>query len=168
MDQTVAHFLNFLRTHQFWAGPLLCALAAFECLPLVGAFAPLTASLIALGVAIAARVFDPQLIVWIIAGCALGNGVSFEGGAYSRRRGLAADWIPQKARGAAEALFRRFGAIAIILSRFLGVTASVVPFLAGWSGLPRVRFWVANLFICTIWPPTMAAIGYFGWRVALG
>ncbi len=162
LPDAVTRGLEFLKTHQALAGPLLCLLGAFETLPLVGAFAPLTASLIAIGAAIAGRVFDPWLLLWIMAGCALGNGVSYEAGVFVRRRGLATTWIPAKARTAMESLFERYGAAAIILSRFLGVTASVAPFLAGWSSLGRARFWAANLTVCLIWPPAMAALGYAG------
>ena len=162
MPDAVARGLEFLKTHQALAGPLLCLLGAFETLPLVGAFAPLTASLIAVGAAIAGRVFDPWLLAWIMAGCAIGNGASYEAGVSARRRGLATTWIPARARAATDRLFARYGAAAIILSRFLGVTASVAPFLAGWSTLGRTRFWAANLTVCLIWPPAMAALGYAG------
>jgi membrane-associated protein len=165
LPDAVTRGLEFLKTHQTLAGPLLCLLGAFETLPLVGAFAPLTATLIAVGAAVAGRVFDPWLLLWIMAGCALGNGASYEAGVLARRRGLATTWIPAKARTAVERLFQRYGAAAIILSRFLGVTASVAPFLAGWSNLGRARFWTANLTVCVIWPPAMAALGYIGLTV---
>ena len=168
MHETVAGGLEFLKIHQTLAGPLLCLLGAFETLPLVGAFAPLTASLVAVGAAIAGRVFDPWLLLWIMAGCAIGNGVSYEAGVYARRRDWATTWIPARARAASERLFDRFGAAAIILSRFLGVTASVAPFLAGWSNLGRRKFWAANLAVCLVWPPAMAAIGYGGLEAASG
>jgi membrane-associated protein len=167
MHEIVARGLGFLQTHQSVAGPLLCALGALETLPLVGAFAPLTASLIAVGAAIGGHVFDPWLLLWIMVGCAIGNGAAYEAGVLARRRDWATGWIPAKARSASERLFARFGAVAIILSRFLGVTASVAPFLAGWSNLGRLRFWAANLAVCLVWPPAMAAIGYSGLK-ALG
>ena len=68
----------------------------------------------------------------------------------------------------AQTVLDRFGAAAIILSRFLGVTASVAPFLAGWSNLGRRKFWAANLAVCLVWPPAMAAIGYGGLEAASG
>ena len=168
MEEAVARGLEFLKTHQTLAGPLLCLLAAFETLPLVGAFAPLTASLVAVGAAIAARVFDPALLGWIMAGCAIGNGASYEAGAFARRRGWAVTWVPPKPRAAVDRMFQRWGPLAIVFSRFLGVTASVAPFLAGWSAMARSRFWVANLAVCSIWPAAMAAIGYSGMKVVFG
>jgi membrane protein DedA with SNARE-associated domain len=164
MPEALEHVLNFLKAHEAWAGPVLCLLAAFESLAVIGAFAPLTASLISVGAAIAAGVFSPSVLVWIMAGCAAGNGISYEGGAWTLRRGLGANWIPVRPRQATEALFRRHGAVAVVVARFLGPPSSVAPFLAGWSGMPRPRFWLANLTVCVVWPPAMAAIGFAGLR----
>jgi membrane protein DedA with SNARE-associated domain len=165
MQETLERALEFLKSHQAWAGPLLCLLAAFESLAVIGAFAPLTASLLSVGAAIAAGVFSPGVLVWIMAGCAAGNGLSYESGAWVRRRGWAIAWIPARPKAAAQSLFKRHGALAIIAARFMGPPSSVAPFLAGWSAMPRSLFWLANLAVCLIWPPAMAAIGYFGLRV---
>ncbi len=164
MPEALVRGLDILKAHQAWAGPVLCLLAAFESLAVIGAFAPLTASLISVGAAIAAGVFSPAVLLWIMAGCAMGNGISYEGGAWSRRRGLGADWIPVRPREAAEALFKRHGALAVVAARFLGPPSSVAPFLAGWSAMRRTRFWLANLIVCVIWPPIMAMIGFAGLR----
>jgi membrane protein DedA with SNARE-associated domain len=164
MNEGLAKGMEFLRTHQTWAGPLLGLLASFESLVLIGAFAPLTASLIMVGAAIAARVFQPEVMVWIMAGCAVGNGLSYEVGALVRRRGRAASWIPARARALADTLFRRYGALAVLIARFLGPPASVTPFLAGWAALSRSHFWLANLVTCILWPTVMASLGYFGAR----
>jgi membrane protein DedA with SNARE-associated domain len=168
MPEALERCLDFLKTHQVWAGPVLCLLAAFESLAVIGALAPLTASLISVGAAIAAGVFSPSVLLWIMAGCAAGNGVSYEGGVWAMRRGLGASWIPARPRIAAEALFKRHGALAVVAARFLGPPATVAPFLAGWSAMPRLRFWLANTAVCLVWPPAMAAIGFLGLRVFRG
>lgn len=162
MSDMVARTLDWLRTHQAWAGPALGLLAAVETLPAIGVFAPLTASIIAVGAGVAAGVFHPTVILWVTAGCAFGNGVCFESGVWAKRKGLATTWIPARPRQAAEALFQRWGPLAVIIGRFAGLTASVTPFLAGWCGLDRLRFWLANLAVCLVWPLAMAAVGYLG------
>jgi membrane protein DedA with SNARE-associated domain len=165
MQEMLERGLAFLKGHQVWAGPLLGLLAAFESLAVIGAFAPLTASLVSVGAGIAAGVFGPAVLVWIMAGCAVGNGLSFEIGAWARRGGLAIGWIPARPREAAEALFKNHGALAIVAARFLGPPAAVAPFLAGWMAMGRARFWLANLLLCLVWPPAMAAVGYAGLRL---
>ncbi len=167
MHDTLARAMRFLESHQLWAGPLLCALAAFESLAVIGAFAPLTASLILVGAALGAGVLSPAVLIWIMAGCAIGNGVSYEAGALVRRRGLRASWLPAGTRAAAEGLFRRYGASAVFIARFLGPTASVAPFLAGWTALARRRFWIANGLTCVVWPALIAGLGVVGIKTFL-
>ncbi len=64
----------------------------------------------------------------------------------------------------AETLFKRYGAMAVGVGRFLGPTASIVPFLAGWTAMPRWSFLIANLATSLVWPVTMAALGFMGAR----
>jgi membrane protein DedA with SNARE-associated domain len=54
--------------------------------------------------------------------------------------------------------------MAVVVGRFLGPTASIVPFLAGWTAMPRRPFFFANLATSLVWPVTMAALGYIGAR----
>jgi membrane protein DedA with SNARE-associated domain len=168
MTDILAKGMRFLESHQLWAGPLLGALAAFESLAVIGAFAPLTASLLLVGAALGAGVFQPAVLVWIMVGCAVGNGLSYEAGALARRRGLQATWLPARARAAAEGLFRRHGASAVFIARFMGPPASVAPFLAGWTALERRRFWIANGATCVVWPAIIAAVGVFGIKSLFG
>ncbi len=168
MNEALARGLRFLESHQLWAGPLLGVLAAFESLAVIGAFAPLTASLLLVGAAVGAGIFRPAVLIWIMAGCALGNGASYEAGALARRRGLQAKWLPARARDAAEGLFRRYGASTVFIARFMGPPASVAPFLAGWTALARSRFWVANALTCVVWPAVVASLGVLGIKSLLG
>jgi membrane protein DedA with SNARE-associated domain len=164
VDETLARGLEFLKAHKIWAGPILGLLAGFESLAVIGAFAPLTASLVIVGAAIGSGLFEPLVLAWIMLGCAVGNGLSYETGAFARRRGLAATWIPARARAVADTLFRRYGVLSVPVARFLGPPSSVTPFLAGWAALPRGPFWLANLATCVIWPLCVAAFGFFGWK----
>jgi membrane protein DedA with SNARE-associated domain len=144
---------------------LLLALAAcVECLVVIGAFAPLTPFLVMIGAAIEGGALSPLILIWVMAGCGLGNFISYEAGRRARSNGRILAWIPPKARVRAEALFERHGALAVIIGRFAGPTASIVPFLAGCGAMPRERFLLANLFTSLVWPVAMAAVGYVGAR----
>ncbi len=50
-----------------------------------------------------------------------------------------------------ESLFRKYGAFAIIIGRFLTPIRSLVPLLTGVSGMPRVRYSLFDLLACAIW-----------------
>ncbi len=50
-----------------------------------------------------------------------------------------------------ETLFRRYGAFAIVIGRFLTPIRSLVPLLTGVSGMRRLRYSLFDLLACTIW-----------------
>ncbi len=164
MHAFLVHSLAFLKAHQGWAGPLLGLGACFEAVVVIGAFTPLTPVLVMVGAGIGAGVFSPWVVAWTMAGCGLGNWTSYEIGRRARLGTRGVGWIPAPVRSKSEALFRRYGALAVIVGRFLGPTASVTPFLAGWTAMPRGRFLLANLATSLIWPVCMAALGFLGAR----
>ena len=57
-------------------------------------------------------------------------------------------------------LYRRHGALALVLGRFV---AGVAPFVApgaGWAGMPYRRFLPANALANVLWGPVMVGTGY--------
>jgi membrane-associated protein len=64
-------------------------------------------------------------------------------------------------------LYRRHGALALVLGRFV---AGVAPFVApgaGWAGMPYRRFAAANALANVLWGPVMVGAGYlFGVQAA--
>jgi membrane protein DedA with SNARE-associated domain len=162
MVELGARLTELLHTGAPWLGPLL-ALAAFaESLVVIGLFVPVTPLLVALGAGMAGGLMSPDLLLWIMAGAFLGAFTSYEAGRQVRARDLAAPRLRPRERAAAEALFQRHGAVAIVLARFMGPPATVTPFLAGWSGVPRARFAIANAVASLAWPPAMLAVGVLG------
>jgi membrane protein DedA with SNARE-associated domain len=162
MAELGARLVGMLQAGAPWLGPLL-ALAAFaEALVVIGLFVPVTPLLVALGAGIASGLIRPGLLLWIMAGAFLGAFTSYELGRQFRARGRPAPRLRPKAQAAAQVLFQRHGAAAIVLARFMGPPATVTPFLAGWSGLPRGRFAIANAVASVAWPPAMLAVGALG------
>jgi membrane-associated protein len=64
-------------------------------------------------------------------------------------------------------LYRRHGALALVVGRFV---AGVAPFVApgaGWAGMPYGRFLPANALANVLWGPVMVGSGYlFGVQAA--
>ena len=64
-------------------------------------------------------------------------------------------------------LYRRHGALALVIGRFV---AGVAPFVApgaGWAGMPYRRFLPANALANVLWGPVMVGTGYlFGIQAA--
>jgi len=80
--------------------------------------------------------------------------------------------VPRRGRLAMPAavvreLYRRHGALALVLGRFV---AGVAPFVApgaGWAGMPYRRFLPANALANVLWGPVMVGTGYlFGIQAA--
>jgi membrane protein DedA with SNARE-associated domain len=145
-----------------WLGPLLGCAAFAEAIVVVGLFVPVTPLLVASGAAMGGGLISPGLLPWIVAGGFLGSLASYEFGRQLRSRGFAQPRLPQAAKRWAEQLFQRHGIVAIFVARFLGPPATVAPFLAGWSLLPRLKFLAANAAANLAWAPAMVAMGFAG------
>lgn len=59
------------------------------------------------------------------------------------------------------AFYRKFGTWAFIISRFLPVVRTMMPMLAGASGLKLRKFSFYNILGAVIWIGTLAPLGYF-------
>ncbi len=58
----------------------------------------------------------------------------------------------------AEAMIRRFGALAILIGRFVPAVRSLVPGLLGISGFNAVRYSLVDLLACIAWSLALGAI----------
>lgn len=146
--------LEFVRTHEIWAAPLVFVLAFGESLAFVSLLLPATAVLFAIGGLVgASRIgFWP---IWAAAalGAILGDWVSFWLG-HHYQRGIARFWPLSRhptllPRG--EAFFRRWGIAGIFFGRFFGPLRSAVPLAAGIFGMPLLPFQIANVASALVW-----------------
>ncbi len=159
-DQWFAPVLALVREHGHWAGPLVFFLSFIESLAIVSAFVPASLLLLAIGSLAAAGVVSlAELCAWGIAGGGLGYWISFEvGRRYSQQiesLGFLArrpHWISRGHR-----FFERWGAFAVVVSRFIPLARALVPLLAGTMGGRRASFQLGNWLSALIWAPLMLA-----------
>jgi undecaprenyl-diphosphatase len=139
----------------------------------VGTFVPGEVILPLTGVAAATT----GVVAWpVAAACATAGGLLADQLTYwlgrwlARREGWPAS--PGRSRLAGPAavvreLYRRHGALALVLGRFV---AGVAPFVApgaGWAGMAYRRFLPANALANLLWGPVMVGAGYlFGVQAA--
>lgn len=146
-------------TSQFSENPVLVAfivllLAASESLLVIGSIVPATTIIVAIAAAAgAAGAGLWPMFAAAVAGAAIGDGVSYWiGRRYGER---IARWGPLARRphvlSSAERYFRRRGTISIFVARFLPGIRTVVPAVAGISGMPVGRFTLANVGSGIIW-----------------
>jgi undecaprenyl-diphosphatase len=140
----------------------------------VGTFVPGEVILPLTGVAAATT----GLVAWpLAAACATAGGLLADQLTYWLGRWLAGRYgdpaaTPGRGRLALAAavvreLYRRHGALALVLGRFV---AGVAPFVApgaGWAGMAYRRFLPANALANLLWGPVMVGTGYlFGVQAA--
>jgi membrane-associated protein len=169
---SVADWLQGLQGPWPYLGVFLVAFA--EHALFVGTFVPGEVILPLTGVAAATT----GVVAWpVAAACATAGGLLADQLTYwlgrwlGRRRGNGPA-SPVRGRLAGPAavvreLYRRHGALALVLGRFV---AGVAPFVApgaGWAGMAYRRFLPANALANLLWGPVMVGTGYlFGVQAA--
>ncbi len=162
LEDYLQHTVDFVRTNQAWAAPVVFALAFGESLAFVSLLFPAWGALVAIGALIGPSGvnFWP---VWIAAalGAALGDWLSY--------------WIGQKFEHAVqhmwplsrhpeliprgEAFVRKWGVLAIFIGRFFGPLRASVPLVAGIFEMPYWRFQFANFSSAFVWAAVLLTIG---------
>jgi membrane protein DedA with SNARE-associated domain len=155
-----APILDAVRAHAGWAGPLVFLLSLIESLSIVSALVPASLLMLAIGsLAAAGLVSLTELCAWGVVGAGLGYWISYEvGHRYAQRIesiGFLArrpDWIK---RG--HQFFERWGALAIVVSRFIPLGRAIIPLMAGAMGTGRMGFQWGNWISAVLWTPLMLA-----------
>jgi membrane protein DedA with SNARE-associated domain len=169
MGDLVDFVARVLRESGAWAGLIFGLLAFAESTAFLGALVPATPVLLLVGGLLAAGELNPWHIVpAAIAGAFLGYGGSY---AYGRSVGPRLGRLPRlrrhrRAIARSRLFFRRFGFSSLIFGRYvLGPFQSLLPFVAGASGMDAKRFWAVNTLSSCLWVPLCLAPGYFATRV---
>ena len=154
--------VEFVKTHEAWAAPVVFVLAFGESLAFISLLIPAWAALVGIGMLIASGglSFWP---VWIAGalGAAFGDWLSYWIGVklgppvaqiwpLSRHP----DLIP---RG--ERFVKNWGVLGIFIGRFFGPLRASVPLVAGIFAMPIMRFQVANFTSAFVWAAVLLTIG---------
>jgi membrane protein DedA with SNARE-associated domain len=160
---TVAqHVVDFVRTNEGWAVPIVFALAFGESLAFISLLIPAWGALVAIGALIGTSgiSFWP---IWVAAsvGAAVGDWVSYWVGlklehtvAHVWPLSRHPDLIP---RG--EAFMKKWGIPGIFIGRFFGPLRASVPLIAGIFEMPYWRFQVANFTSAFVWAWVLLKLG---------
>jgi membrane-associated protein len=115
----------------------------------------------------------PLAATWVIAGLTvaaiLGNTVNFWLGKWTGDR----MWdrpdgrlIKRRHLEQARAFYQRYGAVSLVLTRFVPVARTFVPFVAGASRMGFLRYTAWNLVGAVCWVPSLVAAGYWLGRIS--
>jgi len=154
--------VDFVRTNQAWAVPVVFALAFGESLAFISLLIPAWGALVAIGALIGSSgiKFWP---IWVSAslGAAFGDWLSYWIG-LKLEHTVANVWplsrhpdlIP---RG--EIFMKKWGIPGIFIGRFFGPLRAVVPLIAGIFEMPFWRFQLANFTSAFVWAAVLLTIG---------
>jgi membrane protein DedA with SNARE-associated domain len=157
--------IEFVRTHEAWAAPVVFALAFAESLAFVSLILPAWAALVGIGalIGMGGLSFTP---IWVAGavGAALGDWLSYWIGA-KFKHSLSGIWpftrhpqlLPK-----GEAFIKRWGVLAIFIARFSGPLRASVPIVAGIFGMPFWPFQIANFTSAFLWAAVLLKLGNVG------
>jgi membrane protein DedA with SNARE-associated domain len=154
--------VEFVKTHEAWAAPVVFALAFGESLAFISLLIPAWAALVGIGMLIASGGlnFWP---VWIAGalGAAFGDWLSYWIGRKLEHTvqhiwplSRHPDLIPK-----GEAFIKKWGVLGIFIGRFFGPLRASVPLIAGIFEMPWWRFQFANFTSAFVWAAVLLTTG---------
>ncbi|MCD1127693.1 DedA family protein [Jinshanibacter sp. LJY008] len=131
---------------------------------LPAAFLPGDSLLLLVGVLVAKGAINyPLAIVILTAGASIGSWVGFLQGRWLGNTALVQNWlshIPPHYHQRAHNLFHRHGLAALFIGRFLAFVRTLLPTLAGVSGLDSKRFQFFSWMSGFLWVTILTSLGY--------
>ena len=156
----VASFLDpliaFVSAHAWLAYFTLFLAALLEAVPVVGAVVPGSTIILALSALVPGGELQLEpVLAAAIAGALLGDGSAFWIGHRAQREILSSWPLSTYPRLVAqsEALFHRWGTLAVFFARFLPPIRAFVPVTAGALDMSPLRFFAVNIPAILLWAP---------------
>lgn len=157
--------MEFIKTHQIWALPIIFLLSFGESLAIISLVIPATAVLLAAGALIGTDLlpFIPTMLAASF-GAICGDWISYWLGKHYHQK-VIQSWPLNKHPKLvyrAEQFFQRFGIMGVFIGRFFGPLRALVPLVAGAMHMPNIKFNLANITSAPIWAFVILAPGAFG------
>jgi membrane-associated protein len=159
------HLQDVIAQYGLWTYALLFIVIFAETGLVVTPFLPGDSLLFAAGALAVGSVLNVHLLVLLLAGAAvLGNVVNYAIGAYLGPKVFTREdsWLLRKKHlERAHAFFETYGGRSIILTRFMPIIRTFVPFVAGVARMPYPRFFIFNLVGGCAWIAALTYAGYY-------
>ncbi|HEX4943055.1 MAG TPA: DedA family protein [Usitatibacteraceae bacterium] len=104
------------------------------------------------------------LVAALTAAAVLGNTTNYAIGRWLGRRyfdGAGSRWIRREHLERTHAFYERYGGAAVVISRFLPIIRTYVPFVAGLAQMGSARFTAYNVGGALLWVGSLSYAGYF-------
>jgi len=163
MSFSFDQILPSLQSFGLWSYWIIGLASALEAFFVTGVVTPGVLVVDLGGVLVERGLLDYFDLVWFVAiGSFIGGELSYwvgRRGAAGLRRHMDIENSPSYLK--AKRLFERHGGLALVIGRFFGPVAGVVPFAAAVSGMERKRFAIWNLFGAFPYAFAHVSLGYF-------
>jgi membrane-associated protein len=159
------HLLKMVAEYGVWIYAILFTIIFCETGLVVTPFLPGDSLLFVAGAIAAAGQMDVNLLVVLLAAAAfLGNLANYGIGRWLGKHFFTNEgsrWLNPKHLERAHGFYDRFGGSAVILSRFMPIIRTYVPFVAGLAAMAPRRFTLFNAVGAVLWVAGLAYAGYF-------
>ena len=159
------HLAEFVGRYGVWVYGLLFAIIFAETGLVVTPFLPGDSLLFAAGAIAATGALDVRLLFLLLAGAAiLGNIVNYSIGRFIGPRVFHRDethpLLNRQHLDRAHAFFERYGGMAVVLTRFVPIIRTFVPFVAGAGAMRYTTFALFNVLGGVLWVGICLGAGY--------
>jgi membrane-associated protein len=154
---------EFVQSHGTWVYALLFAIVFVETGVVLMPFLPGDSLLFITGAMCGAGLMDLPLAMGVLLVAAiLGDQCNYLIG---RRVGVRVfswnnRWFNRRAFDQAHAFYQRYGAITLVLARFMPFVRTFAPFVAGVADMERTRFTLFNVVGALIWVVGLCGAGF--------
>lgn len=162
LSSTGSLISDTLANNAEYAIPLIFLLACLEALVGIGLFVSGALLLGVVSYCLSQELVTPTIIFFTaLGGAAVGDHAGFYcGRIWGPRFHLSSFARRHVARIArTEEMIARWGAVAVVIGRFVPAIRSIVPAMLGISGFDRLRFSLINLASCTAWAAALIGLG---------
>jgi len=159
------HLLSWVAEYGVWIYAILFAIIFSETGFVVTPFLPGDSLLFVAGAIAAAGEMNVYVLVVLLTVAAiLGNTVNYAigrwlGKTFFREKG--ARWLNRKHLDKAHEFYERHGGKAVVISRFLPIVRTYVPFVAGMAQMTPREYTLYNVAGGVLWVGSLTFAGYF-------
>ena len=159
------HLATWVQEYGLWIYAILFAIIFCETGLVVTPILPGDSLLFVAGAIAAVGSLDVHvLVVTLVLAAFLGNTVNYAIGRWLGKRYFVDNksrWLNPKHLEKAHAFYEEHGGKAIVISRFLPIVRTYIPFVAGLGAMDPGRFTAFNLAGGVLWVASLCYAGYF-------
>jgi membrane-associated protein len=159
------HLVALVQEYGLWVYAILFAIIFAETGFVVTPFLPGDSLLFVAGAVAASGAMDVNLLAFLLVVAAIaGNMVNYAIGRWLGKRFFTdrgSRWLNPKHLDKAHAFYEHHGGKAVIISRFLPIVRTYIPFVAGLGAMDPGRFTLFNVAGAVLWVGSLAYAGFF-------